>query len=588
MDNKKIIYSDGADAEQIRETSEIEQERVQTSSEPPHISVEAFKLTCPIFFKETSGSFEYDMIQARDELLGKYSAVYRQTDDPEPVPNNLPTLEAPAANKVQQLDLISPFKNPGAVYAMETTPVDIQTTAIAVQPSITPVLPTEIYTYKRTAPTAMELARHYLTKRSLRVVGSCIYAWNGNYYHRVTNAELKRDLISVMREKLEVKGSSGQLNDIVECIISEPTIAHNAVTPPPYLLNVGNGVLNLKSPTNFELFAPSPFNFFTSTIRTCWSGALPTPVFDSFLQSVAGNNPVLLERIWEVIGYLLSEDSSAKRFVLLLGPSNSGKSVFGNTIAAFFEDEFISAVSASGLGAQFSLAALKHARLNLSMDLTDAALSPQAVSIIKSITGRDLVPVEEKYQPISRCRIGCKLLFSSNHVLKLMTSDKALEDRILLLPFSHPIPKERQNPNLEAMIFNELPGILHKAMEAYCRLVGNNYIFAGDDIFTADMMSEAVLGLDNSISAEEAVDSFLRERCVRTGNDCFTPVNRLFEEYCAFASLNSNITTFSNAQTFSRVLAHSLTKFGFPSNSQKKFLGGKTFNVYRGIHLKEG
>ena len=277
MDNKKIIYSDGADAEQIRETSEIEQERVQTSSEPPHISVEAFKLTCPIFFKETSGSFEYDMIQARDELLGKYSAVYRQTDDPEPVPNNLPTLEAPAANKVQQLDLISPFKNPGAVYAMETTPVDIQTTAIAVQPSITPVLPTEIYTYKRTAPTAMELARHYLTKRSLRVVGSCIYAWNGNYYHRVTNAELKRDLISVMREKLEVKGSSGQLNDIVECIISEPTIAHNAVTPPPYLLNVGNGVLNLKSPTNFELFAPSPFNFFTSTIRTCWSGALPTP-----------------------------------------------------------------------------------------------------------------------------------------------------------------------------------------------------------------------------------------------------------------------------------------------------------------------
>lgn len=107
---------------------------------------------------------------------------------------------------------------------METTPVDIQTTAITVQPSIAPALPTEIYTYRRTAPTAMELAKHYLTKRFLRVVGSYIYAWNGNYYHRVTNAELKRDLVDVMREKLEVKGSSGQLNDIVECILSEPTI----------------------------------------------------------------------------------------------------------------------------------------------------------------------------------------------------------------------------------------------------------------------------------------------------------------------------------------------------------------------------
>ena len=103
MNNKTISYGAGADAEQIRETSEIEQERVQTSSEPPHISVEAFKRTCPIFFKETSGSFEYDMVQARDELLGKYSAVYRQTDDPEPVSNNLPTLEAPAANKVAEM-----------------------------------------------------------------------------------------------------------------------------------------------------------------------------------------------------------------------------------------------------------------------------------------------------------------------------------------------------------------------------------------------------------------------------------------------------------------------------------------------------
>ena len=579
MQKKITVY--GEDANLVRRVEEIGTVRFTDKNGKEKTLVR------PFIFEEDVGKEAFDTVKELEALAEKYKEENGLELSPELVAADTP-ISAPAAEQGHSLDLGSVFKTPNAIYVPQSSPT--QSPAIAVQPSIVSTYPAEVCNYRRTAPTAMELAKYYLNRRTIRVANNSIYAWNGSYYHTVSNADLKSDLIRVMREKLEIKGSAGQLSEIIEYIRSEPTIALNAMNavPSPTLLNVGNGVLCMVNPNQFELFAPTPSNFFTSAVCIPWNGTMPTPVFDCFLYDVTCGDPVLTERIWETIGYLLSEDNSAKRFVLLLGPSNSGKSVFGNVISAFFEDDFISAVSASGLGAQFSLAALKHARLNLSMDLTDAALSPQAVGVIKSITGRDLVSVEEKYQPVSRCRIGCKLLFSSNHILKLMTSDKALEDRILLLPFSHPIPKERQNPNLEAMISNELPGILHKAMEAYCRLVGNRYIFAGDNIYTADMMSDAVLGLDSSISAEEAVDSFLRERCVHAGNDCFTPVNRLFEEYCAFASLNGTVTTFSNAQTFSRVLARSLTKFGCPSNSQKKFLGGKTFNVYRGIQLKEG
>ena len=579
MQKKITVY--GEDANLVRRVEEIGTVRFTDKNGKEKTLVR------PFIFEEDVGKEAFDTVKELEALAQKYKEENGLELSPELVAADTP-ISAPSAEQGHSLDLGSVFKTPNAIYVPQSSPT--QSPTIAVQPSIVSTYPTEVCNYRRTAPTAMELAKYYLNRRTIRVANNSIYAWNGSYYHTVSNADLKSDLIRVMREKLEIKGSAGQLSEIIEYIRSEPTIALNAMNaaPSPTLLNVGNGVLCMVNPNQFELFAPTPSNFFTSAVCIPWNGTMPTPVFDCFLYDVTCGDPVLTERIWEAIGYLLSEDNSAKRFVLLIGPSNSGKSVFGNVISAFFEDDFISAVSASGLGAQFSLAALKHARLNLSMDLTDAALSPQAVGVIKSITGRDLVSVEEKYQPVSRCRIGCKLLFSSNHILKLMTSDKALEDRILLLPFSHPIPKERQNPNLETMISNELPGILHKAMEAYCRLVGNRYIFAGDNIYTADMMSDAVLGLDSSISAEEAVDSFLRERCVHTGNDCFTPVNRLFEEYCAFASLNGTVTTFSNAQTFSRVLARSLTKFGCPSNSQKKFLGGKTFNVYRGIQLKEG
>lgn len=543
-------------------------------------------LVRPFFVEEDVGKEAFDAVKELGVLAEKYKEENRLELPPELVAADV-SVSAPAAEQGRSLDLISGFKTSSAIYVPRSNPT--QNTAIAVQSSIAPTHPMEVYNYRRSAPTAMELAKYYLSRRTIRVADSSIYVWNGSYYRTVSNADLKSDLIRVMRERLEIKGNAGQLNEIIEYIRAEPTIALNATNaaPSPTLLNVGNGVLCMNNPNQFELFAPTPSNFFTSAVRIPWNGAMPTPIFDRFLYDVTCGDLVLTERIWEAIGYLLSEDNSAKRFVLLIGPSNSGKSVFGNVISAFFEDGFISAVSASGLGAQFSLGALKCARINMSMDLTDAVLSPQAVSIIKSITGRDKVPVEEKYAPVSSCRINCKLLFSSNHVLKLMDFDKALMNRMLLIPFAHPIPKERQNPNLEALISNELSGVLHKAMQAYCRLVGNNYIFAGDSLYTADMMSEAVLDLDSTISAEEAVCNFLRERCVRSDNDHFIPVGQLYHEYTMFASANKT-AIFANAQTFARALGTSLASQGFPSNSQKKFLNGKTVNVYRGIQLKEG
>ena len=594
MGNKEIIYVNGNDAELVRKAASIEEEHLQKRP-PTHTSTNTPKLSCPIYFEEGSGSADYDTVQKRDELVTKYQTAYGLADEPELVPDALSSAEKPAVFENQQLDLVSAFKEPTAIYTSQPAPTDTQTTAIAVQSSIVPTQPPKIYNGRRcSAPTAMELAKTFQERVHIRVVGNTVYKWGNGMYRSMDKPTLKKELVAVMRDELEIRGSSSQFDDIIECLLADPAleIDNAKLTPPPYVLNVANGVLYLY-PERFYLErhiinprVVPPKYFFDSIIRIPWCDAQPTPIFDKFLYDTACGDATLMQRILEAMGFLLSQDYSAKRFVLLVGPSNSGKSVFGNLICKFFDPCFVSAVSAGKLGDRFSLSALKHARINLCMDLSDTALNPESVGVIKSITGRDLISVESKYMPVSQQRFPTKLLFSSNHKLRLMGKDSALLERILILPFSHSVRKENQIPNLEALLEQELPGILYSAMAAYTHVIYRNYQFTGDDYYTPEIMFQDALGLDaGAISADEAVCAFLSEQCMHADGAVFIPVNKLYEAYTAFVTPNGTVS-FSSTQTFARALSRCLERMGYPSTSKKKFLNNRTENVYYGIQLK--
>ena len=175
MGYKEIIYVNGDDAELVRKAASIEEERLQKIP-TTHASTNTPKLSCPIYFEEGSGSADYDTVQKRDELVAKCQTAYGLADEPELVPDALSSVEKPAVYENQQIDLISPFKEPTAIYASQPAPTDTQTTAIAVQPSIAPIHPAEICNYRRSfAPTAMNLAKIFQNRVHIRVVGGVVY-----------------------------------------------------------------------------------------------------------------------------------------------------------------------------------------------------------------------------------------------------------------------------------------------------------------------------------------------------------------------------------------------------------------------------
>ena len=389
------------------------------------------------------------------------------------------------------------------------------------------VVPGNIVRYHRGAPSDMELAQILLNRVTLRRQGEQIYQFNGRYYERLTTDKFHTLIYDTLREELSINGSSKQIRSVAAAIMAEPFIEVKADDFAADMICLQNGVLNLH---DFKLYAHSPQYFLTWMMDVNYMGQQPCPTCDFFFEYAAGGNPVLIQRNWEALAYAIIPDDRAKRFILLMGLGDTGKSVWGDLAASFFMPEAVGSVDIFRLGDRFSLSTLVYKRLNISMDLTDAALHEQAMSIIKQITGRDLVQVEEKYKTPYAARIGCKLIFGTNHRLRTNSYDLAFWKRVLYLPFEHPVPHHLQNPNLRNLLRQERPGIFWKALEAYKRLLSTGFVFSGDDVF--DIARAHQTG-EQTADMEEDLKQFISTHCVEKA-DGFVTTDELYESYQAF------------------------------------------------------
>lgn len=215
----------------------------------------------------------------------------------------------------------------------------------------------------------------------------------------------------------------------------------------------------------------------------------------------------------QVIGYILSNDVKAKSFFYLEGVGDAGKSRFCDLIASFFPvsgANKVARIALQDLGGKFALGNLVNAKLNISEDLPDSPLSPTTVSRIKMISDANRLEAEAKYvQPFS-FRPQCKLLFASNHPLRLKEYDAAFVNRVVYIPFLRPIPKDKQDKYILEKMQQELPALFNHAFKAYRRLVSNGYCWAGAERFRPNI-SIASSGV--SIDKELVLKQFVRECC---------------------------------------------------------------------------
>lgn len=427
--------------------------------------------------------------------------------------------------------------------------------------------------------TVFDLTFLFAARFMLCKIHGVLHYFNGKHYCPIDRQGLESKILEVLFDELDNRGDIRIIGSIVYIIerMSLPDLEESSEW-----LGFENGILNIKnwSFVHYSEIYPRislPDNRFpqpTTSINTPPDAPIITynlrasyDVTDSFLgrsyppesyrffSTIAGGDIELISRIYEMIGYLLVPDTSGKVFFLLQGAPDSGKSVLGRFLEGFFPPHCVTALDISRLGGQFLPEALSTSRLNLSMDLPDGLLSKKAVAMIKMLTGNDLITHEVKYKDAKPFRGQCKLLFSINGKLKMTGRDAAFLDRIVCIPFKHPVPKNLRDENLLQKLIDERDGITMVALQHYKALVSKNRVFSGGRDYLPD--------IEYRLTPNDTIKEFVSEVCVLQAS-AYTSTEDLYAAYLTFCNQNNLKSVPSKSgfgQRLSALYATQLTQF---------------------------
>lgn len=175
-----------------------------------------------------------------------------------------------------------------------------------------------------------DATRYEMTMRLLDIYGIKRYKWrfyffHKNHYVQIGEEDLGRLIYGTFEKLVKESGNSDFVNNIISELKRNPSIAINDYNISTTKLALKNYVLELYSRC-FDF--PNKNDVLLYSINAClrddilnnaeaWSSS--TPNFDRFLNYVTGGNKLLIMRIWEIIGYVLTPDNYGRSYFVFQG-----------------------------------------------------------------------------------------------------------------------------------------------------------------------------------------------------------------------------------------------------------------------------
>lgn len=319
-----------------------------------------------------------------------------------------------------------------------------------------------------------------------------VYIYNAasGAYEKRTQNKVERIIMARYRDFIREYGNGTLIEKVYQLLLKEPQIVRNEVpVSDPTKIAFANCTLDLQtgctgphSPAYVVTFA------LNCDLARASHQSEECPAFDKFLYDITGGDELLIKRIWEFVGYCLTQDTNAKVYFVLQGVPDSGKSLLCNLVMDYFPEDKVSSLNVHSLKEHFALDNLESVALCVSPDLPASALDPKSASSIKQLTGNDRVSAAVKYKRNTQFRFEGKLILATNYPLLTQKPDDAFIQRAVVIPFFHSIPKEKQDGSLLDRLKAEKAAIASKALEAYIHLRKNHYKFSGDYAINSSLM----------------------------------------------------------------------------------------------------
>lgn len=272
----------------------------------------------------------------------------------------------------------------------------------------------------------------------------------------------------------------------------------------------------------------------------------------------------------EILAYAVSEVYGAKKMILLLGPSNSGKTVLLNLLRAVAGSRGYTPLSLCDMADRFRAAALADVPLVLNDEIGAQGL--KNLDILKKVVSGEPVILEKKGQQPEACTIHVKPIFATNVLPELDEYDSynGFAERLQILTFPSAIPRDQWDLDLTDKIISERDVI-------FSRAILDSLEFLKHLQFSDDPAGSMILA---AYKAENAsVETFVRTCCLRGNEEEYTEV--LYKYYTDFCARNCYLPIKI------RGFRKHLIQLGFKAD-KGRVRGGDSRSRIHGLTLREG
>lgn len=276
----------------------------------------------------------------------------------------------------------------------------------------------------------------------------------------------------------------------------------------PWALNTANGTLSLRTG---ELRPHLREDLLTKLAPVEYQPEAKCPRWNRFLAEVFAPHQDLLPFIQRAVGYSLTGNTREECLFLLYGIGRNGKGTFIKTLTEMLGDyagtaDFSTFVQRTGDGGpRDDIANMKGRHMVSAQESREGA--SLAESIIKWLTGGDLVRARRIYENSFEFQPTHKIWLASNHKPAVRGTDAAIWSRIKLIPFAVSF-EGREDRGLKDALREELPGILALSVQG-CVL------WQKDGLQFPETVTKAT---EEYRAENDQVGRFISDRCVK--GDC--------------------------------------------------------------------
>ncbi len=332
-----------------------------------------------------------------------------------------------------------------------------------------------------------------------------------------------------------------------------------------WLLNCRNGTLDLRTG---ELRPHDRDDLLTQLSPVAFDPDATCPTFMAFLDRIMAGNAGLIRFLQRAVGYSLTGDTSERVLMILHGEGRNGKSTLLEVVRGILGGYAVRTPTETLLAKRDStipndIAKLKGARFVSASESDEGRRLDEAK--IKDLTGGDTISARFMRGEWFDFLPEFKLWLGTNHKPVIRGTDRAIWDRIRLVPFAVRIPDEEQDKQLRVKLLAEAPGILAWA-------VRGSLDWQRDGLGEPQEVKTATAGYRAEM---DVLGAFLEDCCIIAPNaQC--PAKDLYASYQTWCE-----ETGEKALT-QKAVGQRLGERGFESG---RLAGGQRTRVWKGISL---